>query len=637
MASIRKKTKKGHDYYYIVTSRRAPGSKYPKEVVLEYIGPVDKLFDRVLNEYYLRTGDPKGNASGKQAEHETGGVRFKCYSHGGPMAMFRMAQYIGVEKILDEAFSSKTIQGMSRSRVLLLAAIHRAIDPASKKAFSAWAQTTSLPYHLGFAPEALSSQAFWEAMDGISEEEVHKAQQLLTKRLLEMYPDELNDLHLDYTNYFTYIDTRNGRCVVCQRGHNKQKRTDLRQFSLAMITSHLLQVPVLWEMYEGSRNDKAEFGAFMEKVQKDLPDTIGKSLDEVTVSFDGGSNSEENFKFLRVHFICAHSLDSHKELYDIDVDQYQEVKLANGHTRRAYRIDGLTFSGITGTGILTYSEDLYIGQEAQMGRDIEKFKAKFEEFRSRCQNPRSRIYSSMRKRKTEVEKQISEVTKENEELLKEQKDQAKKGRKKKPKEVPVWDEASEFLKLTRSCFTGLRTLEQFITIIPSGNMESGYDVSFQLDEAKLAVYKRKYYGKKLTCTDRTDWSTEEVLSSYASQECIEDLFKTSKKVDHFAVRPQYHWTDDKIRVHVFLCFLAITIAEVLRRRMADEGLTYTKAAMLDELCKIHDGWILMPGQKKAVRALEELTPSLQSMWNIVEKIPSPDNVKRDKKRKLRKN
>ena len=30
------------------------------------------------------------------------------------------------------------------------------------------------------------------------------------------------------------------------------------------------------------------------------------------------------------------------------------------------------------------------------------------------------------------------------------------------------------------------------------------------------------------------------------RECIEDLFKTSKKVDHFAVRPQYHWTDDKI-------------------------------------------------------------------------------------------
>ena len=57
-------------------------------------------------------------------------------------------------------------------------------------------------------------------------------------RLLEMYPDELNDLHLDYTNYFTYIDTRNGRCVVCQRGHNKQKRTDLRQFSLAPYTEN---------------------------------------------------------------------------------------------------------------------------------------------------------------------------------------------------------------------------------------------------------------------------------------------------------------------------------------------------------------------------------------------------------------
>jgi len=41
---------------------------------------------------------------------------------------------------------------------LLLAAIHRAIEPGNKRAFSAWAKQATLPEIAGFNPEKLDSQ-----------------------------------------------------------------------------------------------------------------------------------------------------------------------------------------------------------------------------------------------------------------------------------------------------------------------------------------------------------------------------------------------------------------------------------------------------------------------------------------------
>ena len=153
MAFVRAKLKKGGTYYYLVESKRT--GKSVKQQILEYIGPVDKLMKFAADSYNALSEDTPS---------------FKVYTHGSGMAMYYAAQFIGIEEILNSVFPPKTIKGLARSRVLLLAMIHRAIDPSSKRAFAGWAETTSLPYHLSFKAEDLDSQSFWEAMDGISEE-----------------------------------------------------------------------------------------------------------------------------------------------------------------------------------------------------------------------------------------------------------------------------------------------------------------------------------------------------------------------------------------------------------------------------------------------------------------------------------
>lgn len=140
------------------------------------------------------------------------------------------------------------------------------------------------------------------------------------------------------------------------------------------------------------------------------------------------------------------------------------------------------------------------------------------------------------------------------------------------------------------------------------------------DSSKRSAYCRKYYGKKLIVTDHTDWSMLDVLNEYADQECIEnDIFRMSKNTDHFAVRPQYHWTDNKIRVHLFICMAAIVIAEVLQKHVSMDGIELTKPAMLDRLNEIRDGWILSGGNK-ANRILEDMDTEHKLLWDSVIKL-----------------
>ena len=40
---------------------------------------------------------------------------------------------------------------------------------------------------------------------------------------------------------------------------------------------------------------------------------------------------------------------------------------------------------------------------------------------------------------------------------------------------------------------------------------------------------------------------------------------------HLSLRPQRHWTDQKIRVHVFYCVLALMLCGLLRRETASPG------------------------------------------------------------------
>ena len=78
--------------------------------------------------------------------------------------------------------------------------------------------------------------------------------------------------------------------------------------------------------------------------------------------------------------------------------------------------------------------------------------------------------------------------------------------------------------------------------------------------------------------------------------------------------PRWYWTDNKIRMHVFMRLTAATLAEMLRRLLDNSaGIGLTKHALLDRLGSIHDGWIIAGGKPR--RAVEDLEATERSLWD----------------------
>jgi transposase len=63
-------------------------------------------------------------------------------------------------------------------------------------------------------------------------------------------------------------------------------------------------------------------------------------------------------------------------------------------------------------------------------------------------------------------------------------------------------------------------------------------------------------------------AAEKVVATYKSLSRVERAFRSFKSID-LRVRPIFHWKDDRIRAHVFLCMLAYYVEWHMRERLRD--------------------------------------------------------------------
>ena len=76
-----------------------------------------------------------------------------------------------------------------------------------------------------------------------------------------------------------------------------------------------------------------------------------------------------------------------------------------------------------------------------------------------------------------------------------------------------------------------------------------------------------------------------------------------------SVIPEYHWTDQKIRVHVFTCLLGLVLIGLVHRKVKDRGIDISANRVMDELKAIHEVMITdrdSDGRLRVRRELEDL-------------------------------
>lgn len=558
MASLQKINVKGTYYYSIVESRRINGK--PTPVTIAYLGNIENMLN------IFKNGTTSDNVS------------YKSYSYGAVSALWGIAKKHDIIKFLDKAFPSQSRNGMSRGKSLLCASIYRAIYPGSKNGFNEWALTTSLPSIAKLDPGKMTSQHFWEQMDGIDETMLSEAEDAIAKHILKYYGIKPEKLALDYTNYFTYIDSSNNRSTLAKRGHNKQKRNDLRQFSLGLITTKELAIPLCSYVYEGNINDVTAFPEYLKLLKERIINH--NNVEDITLIYDNGSVSKKNLEILQddtldIHYVCAFSIGSRKELLDIPKDEYKKVTIYGDREVLCYRTQRNIW-GKDRVCLLMYSQDLYDGQYLELIKTISKKTTLLNKLKLRLSDPKSRIS----KKSTDIDKMINEILKGN--------------------------HGKQIFEVTK---IGTNIIK---------------DIEFKINNDDIDSISSKYFGKKMLITDQYSWETEEILEAYRDQSGIENIFKDTKNNHHFSICPQYHWTDSKVRVHTFCCLLGLMLTSVLKKELFDAGIKIENEKLINELSGIREVYILRPDKNvasgfSADKKVEEMTQIQADIWKSLER------------------
>jgi hypothetical protein len=81
----------------------------------------------------------------------------------------------------------------------------------------------------------------------------------------------------------------------------------------------------------------------------------------------------------------------------------------------------------------------------------------------------------------------------------------------------------------------------------------------------------------------------------------------------------WHWTDQKIRVHVSYCVTALATAHLMRRQTTTAGQQLSVRELLTQLAGIQETVLLYPstgGRPRARRILTDMTPTQHQLYDL---------------------
>jgi transposase len=546
MAHFHVKTKKGRPYLYVREIARVEGR--PKVVSQIYIGSPERVANLAAG-----LGD--------------GAVKLKVEEYGALWLAGQIDRDMDIVRIVDEvAPRGDREEGPSVGEYFLYCIWNRMCESTSKNRLSQWYERTAVqqirPVDIG----ELTSQRYWNKWDRVTEEDLVKMSKRFFERIWALESPESDCLFFDTTNYYTFMasDTPS---ELARRGKNKEGRHNLRQVGLGLLVARGSRLPLYYCVYPGNLHDSRQFAAVMDEMFG-VVCGFDKTKERLTVVIDKGMNSEGNFQWIdehsRIHFVTTYSTYFSQDLASIPLDEFEPAE-----TKKNRR---LTEQGKKDDRILVYrTKGEYWGKEravvvthnpATARKQSYTLDSKLEDIRQELLSMRSRVRDKM----------------------------------------PHWRDP-EVIK------------ERYLKLCEHLHVSSDlHDVEFSQTGGKLSMSfrknvlrverKRAMFGKNIIITDNVDWTTSEIVEASLDRWQVEDQFRLSKDDDIVSMRPLRHWTDSKIRCHLFACMVAMTYLRRIELKLKAAGVDRTADDVMEDMRHLHSVLMLREGGRKAERRLE---------------------------------
>jgi transposase len=291
----------------------------------------------------------------------------------------------------------------------------------------------------------------------------------------------------------------------------------------------------------------------------------------LTLVFDAGSSSRQNLEGME-HYVTAVRPSIHRALLQQAAGELSEVQLSSGVTARAWRTSRV-IAGKRREVVVVFSAKLHAGQLRGLHQTLSKSWREFEDTGSFA---RTTLETARRKLEKLRKRQYLRS------LFCYRIDQEAQG----PIHVCVWSDWLEYQRLDK-----------------------------------------RYFGLRVLITDRAEWTTAQIIEAYRGQSKVESAFRDLKDPRMLSTRPQFHWTDQKLHVHAFICVMAyLLITLLLRRAQQKTAFDGSPRRLLTELAEVRCCRLIdMTGRKGRPRVrlqIEETDDKLRTLAETLGAIPA---------------
>jgi transposase len=321
-------------------------------------------------------------------------------------------------------------------------------------------------------------------------------------------------------------------------------------------------------VYRGNQPDQKSCLGILSEIRKRLS-VIGREVEDLTLVMDKGNCSkaiQADLKRLKLHWVGSLAGAWYPGLLKIPTTEFHEVTLSNGETMPVHRLKHQVF-GDEVTVVITINERLRAGQLQGMNDALvlaQKGLAALKDSLTTTRRPW---------RRDVVEREIGRLL------------------------------AREHLK------------EVFRVEVKE--VAGRLSLSYEFDEQRYEQLKTEVLGKKILFTDQDNWSESEIVEAYHGLGRIERIFRHLKNPYHLAVRPQFPWRDQKIKVHTFCCLMGQVLTGLVHRKVTKAGIKISSDRLLDELNRIREVTVMekseKPGRPRVRNQLEYMPEELHRL------------------------
>ena len=566
----------GYRYLQIAESYRDPESRRPKSRHIASLGRLDKLedadIDGLVNGLLRAAGRPTLDAldEGISEEHTT----------------FEPARDLGdiwaITHIWHQLKLAQTIARTLRARrhrfdvegVIRTLVINRLSDPQSKLGVLRWLETAELP---GVERDEVTYAHLLRAMDLLIE---HKdaLERSLTGELLPLFDDELEVAFYDLTTVPIHGDSEQDG-ELRRAGRSKDTDGIHRQYVVGLVQT-AEGLPITHEVFEGNVAEVATVRGIVERLCERFP------LKRLILVADRGLLSEANLSMLEdirlpdgraVEYIVAVAARRFK--------RYAEP-LARLHP---YLVKTARETGAEAITEAPVCEDDGVERRLVVAHDPEAAAASRADRRRRLEAAREEAFYLEHR------------------LDGQDRGETYRGR-------PLSDGGAKMRFHEHLQETGLY---RFIRVVPAAET-----FCFEVDGE---AFRREWRldGKLLLITNVQDQDATEIVRRYKSLADIERGFRTLKS--DLALAPVHHRLPERIRAHTLICFMALTIQRIMRRRLKAAGSDASPMRALERLRTIQRHAVRLP-TGKWLHGLSTITTEQRELFDALE-VPTPTQKK----------